>query len=209
MPLREGDEFRQPRHGAVVVHDLADHRGGIQPGLAGDIDRCLGMAGAHQSAAVARHQREDVSRRGDVVARGFRVDRHRDGVRAVVRRDAGGDPFARLDRDRERGLVPRAVLRAHQRQSELFAALPGQRQADQAARVAGHEVDRVRRGELRGDDQVALVLAVLVIDQHEHPAVAGFLDQLGGGSEVLRQVGGTQALQVLVRHQAVSASRAT
>ncbi len=137
----------------------------------------LGVAGAHQCAAVARHQREDVARRGDVVARAFRVDRDGDGVGAVVRRDAGGDALARLDRHGERGLVPRAVLRRHQRQGELFAALAGQRQADQAARVAGHEVDRVRRGELRGDDKVAFVLAVLVIDQDEHAAVAGFLDQ--------------------------------
>ena len=109
------------------------------------------------------------------------IDRDRDGARAVGGGDAGGDALARLDRDGERGLVPRAVVRAHQRQAELLDALAGQRQADQAARVAGHEVDRVGRGELRRDDQVALVLPVLVVDQDEHAAVARFLDQLLGG----------------------------
>ena len=104
-----------------------------------------------------------------------------------ARRDAGGDALARLDRDGERGLVARAVRLAHQRQAELLDPLAGQRQADQAARVAGHEVDRVGRRELRRDDQVALVLAVLVIDQDEHAAVARLLDQLGGAREVVRR----------------------
>ena len=108
--------------------------------------------------------------------------------------NAGGDAFARLDRDGEGGLVARAVVAAHQRQAELLDAVAGQRQADQAARVAGHEVDRVGRGELRGDDQVAFVLAVLVIDQDEHAAVARFLDQFLGGGEVLRQLGGADVV---------------
>jgi hypothetical protein len=58
----------------------------------------------------------------------------------------------------------------------------GERQADQAAPVGGHEVDRIGRHHLRGDDQVAFVLAVLVVDQDEHPAVAGFLDDLLDGT---------------------------
>ena len=180
VALRERHQVRQPRHGAVVVHDLADHRRRIQPGLARDIDRRLGVAGAHQRAALARHQRKDVAGRDDVVAAAFRIDRHRDGACAVVRRNAGGDALARLDRDGERGLVPRAVVRAHQRQAELFDALAGHRQADQAAGVTRHEVDRIRRGELRRNDQIALVLPVLVIDQDEHAAVARLLDQFIG-----------------------------
>ena len=62
VELGEGDQVRQPRHGAVVVHDLADHAGRIQPGEPRDIDRRLGMAGAHQHAAVAGGKRKDVAR---------------------------------------------------------------------------------------------------------------------------------------------------
>ena len=68
---------------AVVVHDLADHAGRDQPGQPRDIDRRLGMPGADQRAAVARHQREHVAGGHDVVAPAFGVDRDRDGVRAV------------------------------------------------------------------------------------------------------------------------------
>ena len=56
--------------------------------------------------------------------------------------------------------------------------------------MLGHEVDRVRRGELRRDDEVALVLAVLVVDQDEHAAVARFLDQFLGGWRGIRKIGG-------------------
>jgi hypothetical protein len=54
--------------------------------------------------------------------------------------------------------------------------------------VRGHEIDGIRRSHLRGDDQIALVLAILVIDQDEHPAIARFLDDLLDGNERRRIV---------------------
>ncbi len=203
VPLREGDEIGQPRHRAVIVHDLADHTRRVEPGEAREIDRRLGVPGAHQRAALAREQRKHVPRRDDVLAAGFRIDRDRDGARAVMRGDAGRHPLARLDRDGERRLVPRAVRLAHQRQAELLDPLAGEREADQPARMAGHEIHRLRRRELRRDDEIALVLAILVIDEDEHAPGARLLDQLLGGGEVVLQRGGDQVL-----HRA-SASRAT
>ena len=86
VALGEGDQVGQPRHGAVVVHDLADHAGGIEPGKPRDIDGRLGMAGADQHAAVLGDQREDVARRHDVAVVLGRIDGDGDGVGAVVRR---------------------------------------------------------------------------------------------------------------------------
>ena len=63
-------------------------------------------------------------------------------------------------------------------EAQLFDARFGERQADQSSPVGRHEIDRVGRRHLRGDDQVPLIFAVLVIDQDEHPAVARFLDNL-------------------------------
>ena len=62
-------------------------------------------------------------------------------------------------------------------------ALLGQGEADQAAPVPGHEVDRVRGRHLRGDDEVALILAVGVVDQDEHPPVARFVDDRFGADQ--------------------------
>ena len=61
-------------------------RGGVQAGLARDVDRGLGMAGADQGAAFAGHERKDVAGGDDVVAAAFGVDGDGDGVGAVVRR---------------------------------------------------------------------------------------------------------------------------
>src|SRR5690606_4206043 len=38
VQLGEPDEVGQPRHGAVIVHDLADHAGGVEPGQPGQVD---------------------------------------------------------------------------------------------------------------------------------------------------------------------------
>jgi len=39
-------QLAQTGHGAIIIHDLADHAGGVQPRKAGNIHRRLGMAGA-------------------------------------------------------------------------------------------------------------------------------------------------------------------
>ena len=111
------------------------------------------------------------------------VDRDGDGARAVGGADPGRNPLARLDRDGEGGLVAAAVGAGHRLQAELVGALLGQRQADQPAAVAGHEVDRVGRRHLRRNDEVALILAVVVVDEDEHPAVAGLVDDRFGADQ--------------------------
>jgi hypothetical protein len=140
------------------------------------------MARALQRAAVARHQRKDVARSHQVLRPARRVDRHLNGARPVGGRNAGGHALARLDRNGEGRLVPGPVVARHQRQAELLDPLAGKRQADQAARMLGHEVDGLRGRPLGRDHEIAFVLPVLVIDQNEHPALASFLDDvLGGG----------------------------
>ena len=87
-------------------------------------------------------------------------------------------PSLRLDGDGEGGAVRGAVLVRHRRQAQLARPLGGDRQADQAAGVLGHEVDLVGRGELGRDDDVALVLAVLGVDQDVGAALARVLDDV-------------------------------
>ena len=74
----------------------------------------------------------------------------------------------------------------HRLQAERVDALLGQRQADQAAAVAGHEVDRVGGRHLRRDDEVALILAVVVVDEDEHAAVARLVDDRLGADQHVR-----------------------
>ncbi len=104
----------------------------------------------------------------------------------------------------------------HRGQVELGAALRRQREADQAAAVLGHEVDVLGGGELGRHREVALVLAVLVVADDDHPALAqlleGFLDRgerprgLSGGVAVAPSRGHLAASLVCVHQNPASAS---
>ena len=76
----------------------------------------------------------------------------------------------------------RAVARRHGRQVQALAALARERQADQAAAEARHEVDRLGRDVFGGEHQVAFVLAVFLVDEDHHAAGAQFGDELGNGA---------------------------
>jgi hypothetical protein len=118
-----------------------------------------------------------------------RVDRYLDRVCPVGGGDAGRHAFARLDGDREGGLVGRLVVVRHRPQVEVVAALLCQAETDEPAPVRRHEVDRLRRGELRGDRQVALVLAVGGVDHHHELPLADVLDRLLDRREGRRRLG--------------------
>ncbi len=156
---------------------------GIEAGDAREIDRSLGLPGTDEHAALARLKREHVPRPRQVRRTRVRIDGGEHGRRAI----AGGDPRRRdalgFDGYREGSTEVRRVLRHHLRQVQLRQPLLGHRQADQAAPVRHHEVDGVRRDLLRRDCQVALVLAILVVDDDDHAAVADRLDRLLDGGE--------------------------
>ena len=60
-------EVGHARHGAVVVHDLADHRRRREAGETGEVDAGLGLSGALEHAAGPGHEREDVARLHELV----------------------------------------------------------------------------------------------------------------------------------------------
>ena len=189
VELGEGHQFRQARHRAVVVHDLADDSGGIQAGKTRDIDAGFRVTGANKHAAFACDKREDVAGRDDVVGALCRIDADSNRVGAVVRGDAGGDALFRFDGDGEGRLHALAVFAGHHVEFERAGAIPREAEADQAATEARHEVDGGRRCELRGDDEVTLVLAVFRVDENIHLAVARFFHDLfdrgDGGGEIV------------------------
>ena len=82
---------------------------------------------------------------------------------------------ASMDSVEGRAVIGR-VDRSHQRKGKLVAALLGQRQADQAAAVLGHEVDGFGRYFFRRHREVAFVFAVFVVDQDDLPALADFFE---------------------------------
>ena len=58
----------------------------------------------------------------------------------------------------------------HGRQAQVVGAVFCERKADEAAAVAGHEVDGLGSDVLGGQGEIALVLAVLIVDHNDHAA---------------------------------------
>ena len=183
VSAREQLQIRTPRHGAVLVQDLHDGRRGAEAREPRQIAAGLGVPGARQHAAGLRHQREYVSRLAQIL--GPRVGRHRgtDGVRTVVRRYSRGHALRRLDRHREIGPVQSVGVAHHERQAQLAAAITRQCQTDQAAPVARHEIHVLGTDTFGRHHQIALVLAILVIHDHGHFAVAQVAENLIDGVE--------------------------
>jgi hypothetical protein len=166
----EGLEVGHAHHGAVVVDHLAEHAGRPQPGEHRQVDGGLGVPGAAQHAAGLGPQRHHVARAGQVGRAGGRVGEQPDGVRPVGRRDPGADALAGVHGHRVRRAPAVLVDVELRREVEPVGLLLGQRRADVAGGPAAHERHQFGRGVLRGEDQVALVLAVLVVhDDHRLP----------------------------------------
>ena len=183
----ELQEFGKPCHRAVVVHHLADHAGGLEPGDARDIDRRLGMASANEDAAVPRDEGKDVAWGHDIEGALGGIDGDGDGMRAILRRNSRGDALARLDRYREGGAMPGLVVERHRGELQMLRTGPGDREADEPSGIFRHEVDGARRCELGRDDDVALILAIVGIDEDVRLAVDRVLDDLLDRRERCRQ----------------------
>ena len=178
MDPGKGLQVRHAGHGAVILHDLADHAGGRQPCQAGQIHRALGLPGTHQDPALSGTQGEDMAGTDHVAGLDVGSRRHLDGAGPIRGGDTGGHSGAGLDTDRKGSLKGRLVVLHHHRQFEAVDLVRGHGQADQTTTMGGHEVDRLRGHHLGGHGQVALVLPVLVIHQDDHLAGPDILNRL-------------------------------
>ena len=93
--------------------------------------------------------------------------RNRDGAGAIESAGAGGDAEACVELLRERRGRPIADGAGSHVEVQSVADFAFHRQAEDAATVADHEIDGFRRGELGSDDEIAFVLAILIIDEHD------------------------------------------
>ena len=172
---REGGDVRSAHHGAVVFHQLGQHADRSKAGEPAKIDAGFGMARAHQHAALARHQWEHVAGAHEVGRAAVVVGQRTHGVAALLGRDAGGKAMAHVHRYGEGGAERSVVLRHHRIEMQAARQFGAERRADDARRVADDERHLFRRAERGGDEQIALVLAVVVVgDGHDLAFGEGF-----------------------------------
>ncbi len=182
---REFGDLLAGHHRAVVIGEFADDADRRQAGEPAQIDRRLGVAGAHQHAAVLGDERKDMARPHEICGPHIAVGQRAHRVAALLGRNAGGEAVAGVDRDGEGGAERRVVLRDHGREMQTPRVFQRQRRADDAAAMAddeGHFLGRAERGR---DDEIALVLAVVVVGDDDDFAARdrldGFCDGMGQG----------------------------
>ena len=156
-------------HGAVLPHDFAAQAAFLQPGDAHQVDGGLRMACAHQHTPFPRLEGKHVAGAAEigrlgVVLHGFHG---RDG--ALKGGDARGGRHV-VDGDGERRAVVVGVRRHHLLQSQLVRHRLAHRHANQSFGVGSHDIHVFQRGVLGGAYQVALGLAVGVVDGYNHLA---------------------------------------
>ena len=177
--LGEGGDLRALHHRAVIVGELADHADRRQLGELAEVDRRLGMARAHQHAAILGDQREDMAGPDEIGSAHIAVGQRAHGVGALLGRDAGGQPVLDVDGDGEGGAERGVVGGDHRIEPQAARLARRQRRADDAAGVADDEGHFLRRAERGGDDEIALVLAVVVIGDDDDLAAREGFDGLG------------------------------
>ena len=177
--LRHFEQLRQTGHRAVLVHDLDQSTAGLQSGQTGQIDGRFGMSRPAQHPLLAGTQRIDMARTPQIRRTGGGIGQRTDRGGAVVDRDAGGATLPQqVDRHGEGSPQQRSVVLLHHVQFQLLAARLRKRCAEHAAAVGEHEIDDLGGDFLGGDDEIALVFAVFVVDDDHDPALAEILDSL-------------------------------
>ena len=180
-------ELGEPRHPCLVRRDqLAQHPSRVQARRGDEVDGGLGVSGALQHPARPVAQREDVARAVELARAGVRIDERVDRRGAVLGRDARGGPVPVVDAHGERGALRLGVLADHERKLERVGTLGQQRHADDSGGVSQEEGDLLGSDRLGRHHQVALVLAVLVVDHDDDlsptDGVDGVLDRAEASS---------------------------
>lgn len=130
---------------------------------AGEVDCSFRVARTTQYSAFLRAERNDVTGASEIVGTGFGVGEQTHRRSAVRRRDAGTDSLTGVDRDGVRRAVLVLVGGVHRGQAQPITIVTVERHAQVAGGVPDHERHQFRGGLLGGEDEVALVLAILVV----------------------------------------------
>jgi hypothetical protein len=104
---------------------------------------------------------------GEILGDRCRIGQRPHGGGPVRCGDAGADALFGVDGDRVRGAVLVLVDRVHGQQTQAVADGAVQRHTEITRGVTHHERHQFGGGLLGGENQIALVFAVFVVDDHD------------------------------------------
>jgi hypothetical protein len=163
VPLCEICHPRPAHHRAVVVHQFRQHADRRQASKTTKIDAGLGMSGAHQHAAVLGDQGKDVTGPDEIRSAAVAIGQRPNRVGSLLRRNSSGQTVAHVHRDRESGPKRGVIGGYHRVETKPARLVAGQRRTDDPRRVAYDERHFLGRAKRGGHEQIALVLAIVVI----------------------------------------------
>ena len=150
---------------AVLAEDLADYSRGNESGQPGKIDGCFSVPHALEHSSLPRSKGRDVSRAAQIGGNSFGIDGNPDRLCAILgahsRRDA--ESLIGINADGESGTIFLGVDFTLLSELQLVGALSRERETYPPARFADHEVDHLGGDQLRRANQVALILAILIV----------------------------------------------
>ena len=93
---------------------------------------------------------------------------HLNGTGTISRRDTCRYPSCSFDGNRKIRVVRRVVVIHHQWKLEMFAALAGERKANQSTRIGCHEINIFSSYALCSNNQITFILTILIVHQDHH-----------------------------------------
>ena len=167
MLFRKFSDLRAARDRAVVVDQFADDADRRQAGELAEIDGGFRMTRAHQHAAFAGDQRENMAGTREIGRADIRIGEVAHRQRPVVGRYAGRRAVLEVDGHGEGRGMCRIVFRHHGVEVEALGLFPRHRRADDARGMADDEGHFFRRAMNGGNDQVTFVLAAVIVDDDD------------------------------------------
>jgi hypothetical protein len=171
--LGEPIQLRSPGARPIFAQDLANDAGGDEAGESGKIHSRFSMSNALEDSAFPGTKRRHVPRTAQVGWHGLRIHGNTNGLGAILGAYTSSNAkfLVSIDADCESGPVLVGVVFGLLGQLELVGAGARQGEADPSTCLPDHEIDHFGRHELRRANEIALILAILVI-RHD--------DQLAG-----------------------------
>ena len=124
------------------------------------------MSGATEHAFVLSIERIDVPRASEVFGASIRVGKRTNGSSTVVSRYAGRTTLEFVDGNGKRRAEHRRIVDNLHVELQLAATLQGYRRTKHATRMLEHKVYLLRCYFFGGDNKVAFVFAVFVVDHN-------------------------------------------
>ncbi len=176
--LRDGDdsqamllgktlELRPAGHGSIIVHDLADHGGGLQISQAGKIHRTFGLSCPNQDSSLHGAERKNMARPYQILRSGARCHGRKNRVGTALGGLAWQQPIRRINTHRKGRIVLAGIFSDHHGEIELAEPGVGHGKTDQAAGLRGHEVDGLWSDELRCHAEISFVFPIFVIHKDQ------------------------------------------